>query len=76
MTNEFSVPTLDPESKVDALAEVLNDLITTLTNDGRLSLAEERAWRGATDAIVLDRPELVTPGGQVVDAAERILRTA
>lgn len=76
-TTDYGIPsTLDAEAKVDVLAEILNDLIATLVNDGRMTRAEERTWRGATDAVVLDRPELMTPGGQVVDAAERILRTA
>lgn len=65
---------MDAAHKVDVLAEIINDLLVTIVNDGRLTLAEERTWRAATDAVVLDRPELMTPSGQVVDEAERILR--
>ncbi|MFF5265146.1 hypothetical protein ACFY4C_40210 [Actinomadura viridis] len=76
MERKLSVPALDAETKVDVLAEIVNDLLVTLVNDGRISGAEERTWRAAFDAVVLDRPELVTPGGMVVDEAERITFTA
>jgi hypothetical protein len=73
--DEFTAP-VDAAHKVDVLAEIVNDLLATLVNDGRMSRTEERTWRGAMDAVVLDRPELLTLGGQVVIEAEDILRTA
>ncbi|MBO2455864.1 hypothetical protein J4573_52930 [Actinomadura barringtoniae] len=90
MRDDFSVPassddnttaydsplTLGAETKVDVLAEIVNDLLSTLVNEGRMSLAEERTWRAATDAVVLDKPELNTPGGQVVAEVETILHAA
>ena len=74
--DDTAADTFGAEFKVDALAEILDDLISTLANAGRLSAAEARTWRGAVDAVVLGRPELSTPGGQVVTEAERILRAA
>lgn len=41
-----------------------------------MSRAEERAWRAAADAVVLDRPELVEPGGAVLAEAEEITLAA
>ncbi|GLY87764.1 hypothetical protein [Actinoallomurus iriomotensis] len=75
-SGDASMFPMDAETKVEVLAEILNDLIAELVNDGRMTLTEERAWRGATDAVVLDRPELATPGGQVVAEAERFLFSA
>lgn len=63
---------MDAEHKVDVLAEIVNDLIIEMVNSGRMSATEERTWRAATNAVVLDRPELIEPGGMVVSEAERI----
>lgn len=63
---------LDAAEKVDVLAEIVNDLLTELVNEGRISRVEERAWRAATEAVVLDRPELVQAGGTVLAEAEKI----
>lgn len=90
MSTEFSLPAfdednsagnplagpLDAEMKVDVLAEIVNDLLAELVNDGRMTRAEERVWRAATDAVVLDRPELIEPGGMVVAEAESIALAA
>lgn len=76
MKSEFSAPILDAESKTDVLAEILNDLLATLVNDGRMSRAEERVWRAATDAVVLNRPELIAPGGTIIAEAEAIALSA
>ncbi|GAA4506361.1 hypothetical protein GCM10023191_063330 [Actinoallomurus oryzae] len=74
---DYGIPvTLDAEAKIDVLAEIVNDLLATLVNDGRMSRAEERTWRAATDAVVLDRPELIAPGGIIIAEAEQITRSA
>ena len=62
-----------PEAaKVDALWELLSDLLVELTHSGRMSAAEARTWEAQAVAITLDRPELATPGGMIVHAAEQI----
>lgn len=59
-------------AKVDALGELIYDLIAELTHDGRMSAAEARTWEMQAAAIILDQPELATPGGMVVHEAEQI----
>lgn len=76
MSNDPIVPVLDDAAKVDVLAEIANDLLVELVNSGRMMRAEERTWRAAVDAVVLDKPELIEPGGMVVAEAEAILFTA
>ncbi|WP_329097023.1 hypothetical protein OG979_17495 [Actinomadura citrea] len=64
------------EEKVDVLAELVNELLAKLVNDGRMSRAEERVWRTATTAVVLDRPDLLQWGGEVIAEAEEITLAA
>jgi len=62
-----------PEAaKVDALWELLSDLLVELMHSGRMSVAEARTWEAQAIAITLDQPELATPGGMVVHEAEQI----
>ncbi|TNY38696.1 hypothetical protein [Thermomonospora catenispora] len=70
---EFRMP---EAAKVDALWELIGDLIAELTHSGRMSAAEARTWEAQAAAITLDRPELATPGGMVVSEAERITLAA
>ncbi|WP_157995661.1 hypothetical protein [Thermomonospora amylolytica] len=66
-----------PESaKVDALGELINELLAELTHSGRMSDAEARTWDGQAAAIILDQPERATLRGMVVDEAERITLAA
>ncbi|MBD2893559.1 hypothetical protein amrb99_24810 [Actinomadura sp. RB99] len=70
---DYGIPSqVTDAAKVDVLAEIASDLLAAMVNDGRMSRAEEREWRAQIDAVVLDRPELIEPGGTVIREAEDI----
>lgn len=58
---DFGAPAeITDAMRVDVLADIAHDLISTLTTTGRMSESEARGWLAEVNAVALNRPELLS----------------